>query len=69
MIDSFRLMYPGDISMDIAGDTDKLQDLLFTSTKINDSFINMINKLSANFVKRSKFFEYYPCRNSCNCGK
>lgn len=51
MIDSFRLMYPGDISMDIAGDTDKLQDLLFTSTKINDSFINMINKLSANFVK------------------
>lgn len=51
MIDSFRLMYPGDICMDIAGDTDKLQDLLFTSTKINDSFINMINKLSANFVK------------------
>ena len=51
MIDSFRLMYPGDISMDIAGDTDKLQDLLFTSTKINDSFINMINKLSTNFVK------------------
>lgn len=51
LIQTFRLMYPGEINVDVLSDPDKLQDLLFTSTAIDDSFINMINKLSANFVK------------------
>lgn len=51
MLQTYRLMYPEEISIDILSDPDKLQDVLFTSTKIDDSFINMISKLSANFVK------------------
>lgn len=51
LIQTFRLMYPGEISVDVLSDPDKLQDVLFTSTTIDDSFINMISKLSANFVK------------------
>lgn len=51
LIQTFRLMYHGEISVDVLSDPDKLQDVLFTSTTIDDSFINMISKLSANLVK------------------
>lgn len=51
LMQAFRLMYTEEISMDILSDPDKLQDLLFTSTNIDDSFINMINELSSKLVK------------------
>lgn len=47
----FRYMYPGEISAGDLSDTEKLKDILFTSTSINDKFINMINDLSRNLVK------------------
>lgn len=47
----YRYMYPGEISAGDLSDTEKLKDILFTSTSINDKFINMINDLSRNLVK------------------
>lgn len=51
LIQDFRLMYPGTIGIDVAGDPEKLKDVLFTSTSIDDEFIKLINELSANLVK------------------
>lgn len=47
----YRYMYPGEIGAGDLSDMEKLKDILFTSTSVNDRFINMINDLSRNLVK------------------